>query len=163
MGRGIFCLCSVDNATNWERKMNFTRQNRVGTIFYVIRRVSFCNFSLTLKTSNFQVQLRLSWLLWNQAPASALIKCIPNSLTAARNEANGRPFHHGDPGSISSHTLCGFSWIHCHRACFMVMFRFFAVSFSPQLLWIYSCITELNRFEWPLGLRWFFCGLSLLM
>jgi len=40
--------------------------------------------------------------------------------------------------------------------CFIAVFRFSTVSFSPQALWIYSCITELNRSQWSHGQRnWF--------
>jgi len=42
IGREIFCFCSAENVTSWEKKMNFYRQNGGGPIFYVMRQVSFC-------------------------------------------------------------------------------------------------------------------------
>ena len=147
MGRGIFCFCSVDNETNWEKKMNFYRENGVGNLMLVIRRVSFCKSlpyhgSFLFRSSNSAIVsvMESSPKLRSHEILSQFVKRIMNwgewsTVLSRRPGFDLNPYH---------------VWIFSEqigtRACFITVIRFLPVNLNPQLLRICSSINELSRF-----------------
>ena len=96
------------------------------------------------ETSHFEEQHWLPSALRYQIPASTPIKFNRKSLNAAQTEANGRQSRHGEADSVSTDIMCGFSVNKLSPGVLHHSVSVFRCSFSPQVLWIYSCISELN-------------------